>query len=336
MAAQTPRSVGAPGAHAVKWAIMSTGNINRKVIPGAHASPKVELVAVASRDQARANEYAKTWEIPRAYGSYEALLADPEVEAVYISLPNSMHCEWAIKSLEAGKHVLCEKPLSRHPSDVVAAFDAAKRAGRLLSEAFMYRHNPQTKRAKRLVDEGVIGDLRLIRSAFSYSLYDEHNIRLSTTLDGGALMDVGCYNVSGSRLFGGEPEKVYGDAWFGPSGTDWVFAGVLRFPRNVVALFDAGTAMPERDELEAVGSEGSLFLDDPWHCRVPGIELRREGKVERIEIDLVDSYRLELENLSDAIRGEGQLLLGRDDAIAQARVLEALHDSATRGASVSL
>jgi len=323
-------------AHGVKWAIMSTANINRKVIPGAHASPKVELVAVASRDQARADEYAKTWEIPRAYGSYDALLADPGVEAVYISLPNSMHCEWAIKALEAGKHVLCEKPLSRHATEVEAAFDAAARTGRLLSEGFMYRHNPQTKRAKQLVDEGAIGELRLIRSAFSYSLYDESNIRLSTALDGGALMDIGCYAVSGSRLFGGEPERVYGEAWFGPSGTDWVFAGMLRFPGNVVALFDSGTAMTERDELEAIGSEGSLFLDDPWHCKMPGIELRREGRVERVELDLVDSYGLELENFSDAIRGDGELLLGRDDAVAQARVLEALHESAMRGAPVSL
>ena len=323
-------------AHTVKWAIMSTANINRKVIPGAHASPKIELVAVASRDQARADEYAKTWEIQRAYGTYDALLADAEVEAVYISLPNSMHCEWAIKALEAGKHVLCEKPLSRHPSEVEAAFDAADRAGRLLSEAFMYRHNPQTKRAKQLVDEGAIGELRLIRSTFSYSLYDTDNIRLRPALDGGALMDVGCYAVSGSRLFGGEPENVYGEAWFGPSGTDWVFAGMLRFPGNVVALFDSGTAMPERDELEAIGSDGSLFLDDPWHCKVPGIEIRRAGKVERIELDRVDSYRLELENISDAIRGDGELLLGRGDAVAQARVLEALHDSAMHGAPVSL
>jgi predicted dehydrogenase len=315
---------------------MSTANINRKVIPAAHASSKVELVAVASRDQMRADQYAKTWEIQRAYGSYDALLADPEVEAVYISLPNSLHCEWAVKALEAGKHVLCEKPLSRHASEVEAAFDAADRAGRLLSEAFMYRHNPQTKRAKKLVEEGAIGELRLVRAVFSYPLYDEDNIRLRTDLDGGALMDVGCYAVSGSRLFGGEPERVYGEAWLGPSGTDWVFAGMLRFPGNVMALFDSGTATTERDELEAIGSEGSLFLDDPWHCKMPGIELRREGRVERIELDLVDSYRLELENLSDAIRGEGELLLGRDDAVAQARALEALHDSAIHGAPVSL
>jgi predicted dehydrogenase len=149
-------------------------------------------------------------------------------------------------------------------------------------------------------------------------------------------MDVGCYAVSGSRLFGGEPERVFGEAWLGPSGTDWVFAGMLRFPRNVVGLFDCGTAMTERDELEAIGSEGSLFLDDPWHCKVPGIELRRDGRVERIELDVVDSYRLEIENLSDAIRGDGEPLLGRDDAVAQARALEALHDSAKRGAPVAV
>jgi len=323
-------------AHAVKWGIISTANINRLVIPGAHASPKVDLVAVASRDQARADEYAKKWEIERAYASYDALLADPEIEAVYISLPNSLHVEWSIKSLEAGKHVLCEKPFSRDPADVEAAFDTADRVGRLLSEAFMYRHNPQTKRAKQLVDEGAIGELRLVRAVFSYSLYDEDNIRLRTDVDGGALMDVGCYTVSGSRLFAGEPERADGEAWFGPTGTDWVFGGLLRFPGNVVALFDCGTAMPERDELEAIGSEGSLFLDDPWHCRVPVIEVRRDGEVERIELEPVDSYRLELENMSDAIRGEGGLLLGRDDAVGQARSLEALHESATKGTTVSL
>jgi predicted dehydrogenase len=323
-------------ANAVKWGILSTADINRKVIPGAHASPEVELLAVASRDQGRAEEYAQTWDIERAYGSYEALLADPEIEAVYISLPNTMHCDWSIKALEAGKHVLCEKPLSRHTAEVEAAFDAAERMGRLLSEAFMYRHNPQTKRVKELVDEGAIGELRLVRSTFSYSLYDEDNIRLRPDVEGGALMDVGCYTVSGSRLFGAEPEHAYGEAWFGPSGTDWVFTGTLRFPGDVIAVFDCGTAMPERDELEAIGSEGSLFLDDPWHCFVPVIELRTDGKVERIELEPVDSYRLELENLSDAIRGEGELLLGREDAVGQARALEALHESATNGKPVSL
>ncbi|MDE3024643.1 MAG: Gfo/Idh/MocA family oxidoreductase, partial [Acidobacteriota bacterium] len=184
----------------VKWGIVSTADINRKLIPGAHASEKVDLVGVASRDQARADAYAREWEIPRAYGSYAALLADPDIEAVYISLPNTLHVEWSIKALEAGKHVLCEKPFSRIPAEVEAAFDVAEREGRLLMEAFMYRHNPQTKTLVDLVSSGAIGELRLVRSTFSYSLYDEANIRLRTDVDGGALMDVGCYCVSASRL----------------------------------------------------------------------------------------------------------------------------------------
>jgi D-xylose 1-dehydrogenase (NADP+, D-xylono-1,5-lactone-forming) len=320
----------------VKWGIVSTADINRKVIPGAKASSKVDLIGVASRTQERAEQYASSWEIPRAYGSYEALLADPDIEAVYISLPNTLHCEWSIKALEAGKHVLCEKPLSRHPGEVAAAFDTAERSGRHLMEAFMWRHNPQSMRLKELVEQGAIGELRLVRSVFSYGLYDETNIRLMTDLEGGSLMDVGCYNVSGSRFLGGEPERVWGEAWFGPTGTDWVFTGTMRFPGDVIALFDCGTALANRDELEVVGSEGSLFVDDPWHCLEPGIDLRLENGVERIEVEQQDSYRLELENLSDAIRGRGQPLLGRDDALGQARVLEALHASATSAQAVTL
>ena len=319
----------------VRWGILSTADINRKVIPGAHASEKAELIAVASRDQTRAEEYAREWEIERAYGSYEALLDDPDVEAVYISLPNTLHCEWSIRAVEAGKHVLCEKPMSRHVGDVESAFDAAEKNGRILTEAFMYRHNPQTTRLRQLVDDGAIGDVRVVRSCFSYSLYDAENIRLRTDVEGGSLMDVGSYCVSGSRLLAGEPEQVYGQQFVGPSGTDWVFAGAMSFPGDVLAQFDCGTAVPERDELEAIGSEGSLFLDDPWHCVDPVIELRRDGRVERIELARADSYRLEVENLSDAIRGVADPLLGREDAVCQARAIEALYRSATTGVAVS-
>ena len=181
-----------------------------------------------------------------------------------------MHCEWSIRAAEAGKHVLCEKPMDSTPDKVDDAFDAADRAGTLLSEAFMWRHNPQTKRAAELLHDGAIGELRLVRSCFSYGLYDEDNIRLRTDVEGGALMDVGCYCISGSRLVAGEPESVFGRQWTGPSGTDWVFTASLRFPGDVLGLFDCGTAMTNRDELEAIGSEGSLFLDDPWHARTPG------------------------------------------------------------------
>jgi predicted dehydrogenase len=318
------------GVAPVRWGILSTAHINRLVIPGAQASPAIDLVAVASRARARAEAYAAEWGIPRAHGSYEELLADPELEAVYVSLPNALHCEWSIRALEAGKHVLCEKPLSRDPAEVEDAFDAAERAGRFLMEAFMWRHTPQTARLRELVADGAIGELRLVRSAFSYSLYDEANIRLRTDVDGGALMDVGCYCVSGSRLLAGEPELAFGRALVGPTGTDTVFTGTL-VAGDVVCQFDCGTALPERDELEAVGTEGSLFLDDPWHGRTPVIELRRDGGVERIEPAFADPYRLELENLSAAIRGGEEPLLGRADALGQARALAALTRSAAAG-----
>ena len=320
----------------VKWGILSTANINGAVIPPAHASEKVDLVAVASRDQARADEYAREWEIPRAHGSYDSLLADDEIEAVYISLPNNLHCEWSIRAVEAGKHVLCEKPMGKRAAEVEEAFAAAERAGRILSEAFMWRHNPQAKHLRQLLDEGAVGELRVVRACFSFALFDTENIRLRPDVEGGSLMDVGCYCVNGSRLLAGEPELAFGQQLVGPSGTDWVFTGSLRFPGDVFGLFDCGTALPSRDELEAIGTEGSLFLDDPWHGRSPVIELRRGGEVERIELEPVDSYRLELENVSAAIRGEGQLLLGRADAVGNARALEALAFSAEQSSPVRL
>ena len=319
---------------AVKWGILSTADINKKLLAGAAETDDVEVVAVGSRTLERAEEFAQEWDIPRAYGTYEELLADPEVEAIYNPLPNTMHSEWSIKAMEAGKHVLCEKPFSRHIGDVERAFDAADATGMHLSEAFMYRHHPQTARLAELVASGAIGELRVIRSVFSYSLYDADNIRLRTDVEGGSLMDVGCYCISGARLLGGEPESVAGTAHIGSSGTDWVFAGMMRFPNDVVALFDCGTSLPNRDELEAIGTEGSLFLDDPWHCGTPVIELRRNDSVERIEVEAANPYRLELEDMNAAIRGERPPLLGREDAMGQVRAIDALFRSQESGGAV--
>jgi D-xylose 1-dehydrogenase (NADP+, D-xylono-1,5-lactone-forming) len=319
-----------------KWGIISTARINRLVLRGARQSDRVDVVAVASRDRGRAEVYAREHGIESAHGSYEALLEDRGVEAVYISLPNSLHVEWSIRALEAGKHVLCEKPLDRRPEEVERAFEAAARAERILMEAFMYRHNPQTARLTELVAGGAIGELRVIRSSFSFSLGDPQNVRLAAELDGGALMDVGCYCVSGSRLLGGEPERVYGEQVTGESGVDVLFSGTMRFPRDVTGHFDCGFVMPGRDELEVVGSEASLFLDDPWHARRAVIELRRAGSVEEIELEPADSYRLELENLSDAIHGDAEPLLGRDDALGQVRAIDALYRSAGTRAAVAL
>jgi predicted dehydrogenase len=199
----------------------------------------------------------------------------------------------------------------------------------------MWRHSPQTARLAALIAEDAIGDVRLVRSTFSYGLYDTANIRLRADLEGGALMDVGCYCVSGSRLVAGEPELVFAQSLVGETGTDWVFAATMRHANGVLSTFDCGTALTNRDELEVIGSDGSLFLDDPWHARTPVIELRREDGVQRVEPPLEDSYRLELENVSAAIRGEAELLLDREDAVAQARALEALHRSAGTGQPVA-
>jgi D-xylose 1-dehydrogenase (NADP+, D-xylono-1,5-lactone-forming) len=321
-------------AAAVRWGVLSTARINDKFLAGVAKSTTCAALAVASRDRGRADAYARDHGIERAYGSYEELLQDGDVEAIYISLPNSLHLEWTRRALEAGKHVLCEKPLSRRADDVDAIFDVAQRADRRLMEAFMYRHHPQTARLVELVDSGRIGRLRLIRASFSFPLGDPDDVRLRAELDGGALMDVGCYCVSAARLLAGEPEAVSGAQVSGGDGVDVAFVGSLQFEDEVLAHFDAGFVFSNRHDLEIVGERASLFVADPWHCRRPGIELRSGQGTELIDIPAVDSYQLEAENLAAAIRGWGSPLLGRADAIGQARTIEALYAAAGSGRSV--
>ncbi|HSL64509.1 MAG TPA: Gfo/Idh/MocA family oxidoreductase [Gaiellaceae bacterium] len=315
----------------VRLGLLSTANINRHIVVGARVSEEVEVVAVASRDGARAEAYAREHAIERAHGSYEALLADPGVDAVYVSLPNSLHVDWSVRALEAGKHVLCEKPFARRPEDVELAFDAAEHAGLVLAEAFMYRHHPQTARVAELVRGGAIGELRAVRAAFSFPLSNGDNVRLRPELDGGSLMDVGCYCVSGIRLLAGEPEGVSGEQVLGPTGVDLTFAGALRLPEDVVATFHASMALPSRQELEALGSEGTLLVQAPWRVDFGGdVLLRRGGEVERVEVPQADAYRCELDDFAAAVRGEREPLLGRDDALGQARAIDALYRAAAR------
>jgi predicted dehydrogenase len=323
------------GIERVRWGVLSTARINDLVLRGARKSDRVDVVAVASRDRARADAYAREHEIPRAHGSYEALLADPDVEAVYISVPNSLHVEWSIRALEAGKHVLCEKPLDRRPEEVERAFAAADRAGRLLMEAFMWRHHPQTLRFAELVADGVIGELRLVRASFGFQITSLENVRMRPELQGGSVLDVGCYCVSAARLVAGEPEVVSGEQVLAPSGVDVRFVGAMRFPGDVLAHFDCAFDLPRRSVLEAVGADATLVVPDPFILELRGLELRRpDGGVEPIEVEHVNKYQLELENLGDAIRGEGEPLLGREDAVGQARALDALLRSAETGRPV--
>jgi D-xylose 1-dehydrogenase (NADP+, D-xylono-1,5-lactone-forming) len=313
----------------LRWGILSTANITDKLL---NSGTDQEFVAVASRDASRAREWANARGIQRAYGSYEELLADPDIDAVYVPLPNSMHVPWSIAALEAGKHVLCEKPMSRRPAEVERAFEAAERAGRVLMEAFMWRHHPQLRRTRELLAAGEVGNLRVIRAAFAFHAKNPDDIRLNPELDGGGLMDVGCYCVSGCRaLAGAEPERAYAEQVLGGKGVDVVMAATLRFPGDVLAHFDCGLAYEGGDQLEAVGDDGSIFLDDPWHGREAVIEVRRaDGSVERTEAGPANSYAYELANFEAAARGEQPQLLGRDDALAQARAISALYSSAER------
>jgi D-xylose 1-dehydrogenase (NADP+, D-xylono-1,5-lactone-forming) len=313
----------------LRWGILSTANITKKLLGSGHDQ---QFVAVGSRDLARAQAFASEHGLARAHGSYEELLADPEVDAIYNPLPNALHVEWSIKALEAGKHVLCEKPMSRHPEEVERAFDVAEREGRVLEEAFMWRHHPQLARARELIAAGDVGELRVIRAAFAFNAGNPDDIRLQADLEGGGLMDVGCYCVSGCRaLASAEPVRGYAEyVPGGNGGVDVALAATLRFPGDVVAHFDCGLSYVGGGQLEAAGSEGSIFLADPWHGREAIIEVRRGSSVERIETGPANSYALELADFEAAVRGERPSLLTRADAVAQARTIAALYSSTER------
>ena len=316
----------------VRWGLLSTARINEAILEGSRQSPRTEIVAVASRDQGRADSYASERGLERAYGSYEALLAADDVDVVYNSLPNSMHVEWSVRALEAGKHVLCEKPMDRRVKAVERAFDTAEREGRLLMEAFMYRHHPQTQKAAELVRDGAIGELRQLRSRFSWTLEDATDVRLFPELDGGALMDLGCYCISMQRLLAGEPELVFGRERTGGAGVDMGFTALLQFSARCFGEFQCGFDLPEASGLEAIGSDGTLVVRDPIRCRDPHVEVNGE----RIDVADVDRYYLQVENFSAAVRDEAEPLLGRADALGQVRAIEALYGSAASGAAVSL
>ncbi len=317
----------------LRLGLLSTARINGAILAAARQTDAVEVVAVASRDGHRARDYAAQHAIARAHGDYSSLLADPQVDAVYVSLPNALHAPWTVRALEAGKHVLCEKPFSPDPEVVDHCFAVATAHGLVLTEAFMWRHHPQAARLTELVAAGAIGELRLVRATFSFPLLRKDDVRWDVGLGGGALMDVGCYCVSALRLLAGEPERVHGEAVTAPSGVDSRFAAALRFAGDVLGTLDCGFDLPARDEIEVVGSAGSLCVDDPWFARRPSIVHRNgDGAAEEIALAAADPYVLELEDFAAAVRDRRPPLLGRDDALGQARVLSALLHSAAAGA----
>ncbi len=305
----------------VRIGLLTTAGINRKLLAQRYDGAPYTFEAVGSRDLARAEAYAGEHGLARAHGSYEELLADHDLDAVYIALPNALHHEWTMRALAAGKHVLCEKPHSRRPEQVEQAWDDAARRGLVLMEAYMWRHSRQTALMVELLPE--IGELRAITATFSFALDWEEDVRLVRDLGGGSLLDVGCYCVSAARLLAGcEPDRVYAEQATGRGGVDEGFAGVLRFG-EVLATFHCGFGGEHRG-LAALGSKGELRATDPWHASEARVFLNGEEHA----AEDIDPYRLELENFAAAVRGDATPLLGRADALGQARTLDALLRSA--------
>ena len=323
----------------LNWGLLSTARINRALIPPLQVSKRNHLLAVASRSQEVADAYAKEKKIPRAYGSYEALLADPEIDVIYNPLPNHLHAVWTIKAIEAGKHVLCEKPLALSVAEVDAIRAAAHKHGRVVAEAFMYRHHPQTLKVQELVKSGSIGSLKLIRGSFSFILSREEDIRLlDPAMGGGSIWDVGCYPISYARTVVGEnPVEVFGWQVTGKTGIDETFVGQLRFAGDVHAQFDSSFVIPNHSFMEIVGSEGTLSIPTPFK---PGVNERifliRDEKTETIKVKGQELYLGEVEDMADAILLGKDSLVSLHDSRANVAVINGLLESARVGKSISI
>jgi predicted dehydrogenase len=286
----------------LRWGLLGTARINRAIIPALRQGTRHELVGVASRREEAAQAYAAQWEIPEAFGSYDALLASPHIDAVYIPLPNGLHAEWSIRAVAAGKHVLCEKPLALTTREVDDMADAAARHRRVIAEAFMYRHHPLTARVGDIVRGGALGRVQLVRGGFSFWLSRDHDVRFDPGLGGGSLWDIGCYPISYARcLLGEEPVEATGSATVGPTGVDLTFVGHLRFPSGAFLQFDSSFRAHFRSFVEVVGTDAVLHVPNPFK---PGLEepclLQRGDLAETIVVEGAPLYLGEVDDLAAA------------------------------------
>jgi len=327
----------------VRWGLLSTAQINRALIPPLRTSERNQLSAVASRSMEQAESYAREWDIPRAHGSYEALLEDPEVDVIYNPLPNHLHAEWTIKALRAGKHVLCEKPLVLSLREVDDIAQAAKDTGKIVAEAFMYRHHPQTLKVKEIVDSGVLGDLQIVRGMLAATFNLKDNYRMDKEMGGGSLWDVGCYPVSYTRLIVGEKAReVFGWQVEGPTGIDETFMGQMRFENGVLAQFVCGFASPFRTSMEIIGSKGTLNIPVPFHCGrlKPGtsdkIYLQVGDEAETIEIPYHELYIGEVEDMADTILDHKEPRMSLADSRDNIEMILGLFESARNGKAITL
>jgi predicted dehydrogenase len=325
----------------LNWGLISTARINRSLIPPLQVSARNRLWAVASRDLAKGEAYAKEWNIGQVFGSYEAMLADPNIQVVYNPLPNSLHAEWTIKAAQAGKHVLCEKPFATTLADVDAMIAAAQKHNVVIAEAFMYRHHPQTLQLKEMIDAGKIGELRLVRGSFSFNINDPKNVRLNAALDGGSLWDVGCYPLSFARtMIGAEPIEVFGRQLTGnASGVDETFCGTLWFANGAMAQFDCSFRMPFRTQIEIVGSEGLIVVPRPFKPTADEtIYIGSAGdQLEPIKIKGLELlYSGEIDDMADAVLLGKAPRISLADSRANVAAILALLQSARSGQTVTI
>ncbi|HXD10375.1 MAG TPA: Gfo/Idh/MocA family oxidoreductase [Anaerolineales bacterium] len=323
----------------LRWGLLSTARINWALLPPLRASARNELTAVASRDLERAQTYARERNIPRAFGSYEAMLGDSDVDVIYNPLPNSMHAEWTIKAAQAGKHVLCEKPLAITVEEVDAITAAAHKAGVIVMEAFMYRHHPQTLKVKQLVESGEIGKLQLIRGSFTFNITNENDVRLNSSLGGGSIWDIGCYPISYARLIAGaEPLEVFGWQKTGAgSGVDESFFGQMHFSNDVYAQLDCGFRSPQRTHIELVGDKGNITVKTPFTPRLNEEIILTNGDEKRvITTPGEDLYLGEVENMADAVLQIAAPRMSLADSRNNVAAIKALLRSAQEGRAIAL
>jgi xylose dehydrogenase (NAD/NADP) len=322
----------------LQWGLLSTARITKALFDPLRTSKRNRLLAVASRSKDKADEYARKNKVNRAYGSYSDLLADPDIDVIYNPLPNHLHAEWTIKAVQAGKHVLCEKPLALTLVEVDAISAEAEKYGKVVMEAFMYRSHPQTLRVQEIVASGRLGKVRLVRGSYTYPGSDPDNYRWKLEMGGGCLWDVGCYPLSYTRaLLGKEPLEVFGWQVNGPTGVDEVFAAQMRFPCDIYAQFDCSVKIPYHVFMEIVGDEATLIIPNPFN---PGTKetlyLTRGGKVETITVKGTGSYTGEVEDMADAILLGKLPTVSLADSRANTATILALFESARTGRPITI
>jgi D-xylose 1-dehydrogenase (NADP+, D-xylono-1,5-lactone-forming) len=322
----------------LQWGLLSTARINNALFRPLRESKRNDLLGVASRSETTARAYAAKNRIPKAYASYDEMLADPEIDVVYNPLPNHLHAEWTIKAVEAGKHVLCEKPLALTPAEVDAMAAAAQKHKRVVTEAFMYRHHPQTLKVKEMIDAGLVGQVQVIRGAFHFVLDHENDIRLDPAMGGGALWDVGCYPLSYTRmLLGQDPVEVFGWQAQGPTGIDVNFTAQMRFANGVLSVFDCGFRSNYHTFIDIVGSEGVLHVPVPFSpYKRSVLQLFKNNEPRTIRLQGQDLYRGEVEDMYEAVTTGRPSHLPLADSRANVATILALLESARTGKPVKV